>query len=147
MHKIIFPNRTGSYLRQPLHHNDTSIIPPISSPHRLSETVVKGKVTRPKPDYVYENNDNFTECIDIISNNCDNSDNSDNSDNLTQDVDNMFEILSMPTMTDRDLQTLLGNDFSLAHSITREELCKRQNQDKDLNMIKGDFNRSEIENH
>ena len=49
----------------------------------------------------------------------------------------MFEILSMPTMTDRDLQTLLGNDFSLAQSITREELCKRQNQDKDINMIKG----------
>ena len=49
----------------------------------------------------------------------------------------MLEILSLPTMTDKDLQTLLGNDVSLAKSITREELCTRQNQDKDVNMIKG----------
>ena len=49
----------------------------------------------------------------------------------------MSEILSLPTMTDKDLQTLLGNDVSLAQSITREELCTRQNQDKDVNMIKG----------
>ena len=121
MHSIIFPDRTGPYLRQPLHQNDTSIIPPISSPHKLSETIVKGKVTRPKPNYIYETTDKFNNCIDIISKNCDNFDNTDNIDNHTQNVDNMFEILSLPTMTDKDLQTLLGNDVSLARGCEQDQ--------------------------
>ena len=42
----------------------------------------------------------------------------------------------MPTMTNTDLKTLLGQDTALAQSISREELCRRQDLDKDIRLLK-----------
>ena len=146
-----YPRRVGCSLRSASSHIDSSHIPPCISQFHHSETISNGKVHLIHPEYLYESHSPPLDPIDAsdapillppdppIAASLPPSSTSSStsaSPSTSSQAPSSASLLCLPTMTNSDLNTLVGPNLPLLQSITREELCQRQDSDKDIHLMK-----------